>query len=206
MSHKSQKEILAKYLPLHSVDEVYQLIEHHHIHLQIKAARSTKLGDFKAPYNGLPARLSINGDLNAYAFLITLIHEIAHWLVWDQYKASRRIRPHGTEWKNTFKQLMAPFLKPEVFPKDLLYVLSQHMENPKASSSSDLKLMKALKEYDAGEKHLLLADLEVGHYFSLKGKSFQVQKKNRSRFLCTEIKTKRKFLVHSMAEVESIEP
>ena len=206
MSHRSQKEILAKYLPLHSVDEVYELIVHHHINLQIKAARSTKLGDFKAPHNGLPARLSINGDLNAYGFLITLIHEIAHWLVWDQYKGSRKIKPHGAEWKNTFKQLMNPFLRAEVFPGNLLYVLSHHMKNPKASSSSDLKLMKALKEYDIGEKHLILADLEVGHYFRLKGKAFLVQKKNRSRFLCTEIKSKRNFLVHSMAEVESIEP
>lgn len=205
MSHKHQRDILAKYLPAPAVDEVFDIIASHSIHLHIKAARSTKLGDFKAPHNGLPARLSINGDLNPYAFLITLIHEIAHWLVWDEHKANRKIRPHGKEWKQTFAQLMQPFLRADIFPENLLLVLSHHMKNPKASSSSDLRLMKALKTYDAGEKQMILADLNVNAHFKLKGRVFQIMKKNRSRFMCREQNSKRIFLVHSLVEVESIE-
>lgn len=205
MSHMNQRDILAKYLPLNSVDQVFDLIVKHGINLQIKAARTTKLGDFKAPYNGLPARLSINGDLNPYAFLITLIHEIAHWLMWEQFSKSRRIKPHGTEWKNTFKQLMLPFLSDDIFPENLLMVLRHHMKNPKASSSSDIHLMKALKEFDSGEKNLILADLEINAYFKLKGRVFQIIKKNRSRYLCREDNSRRNFLVHSLVDVESIE-
>lgn len=200
-----ERDILAKYLPLNSVDQVFELIVKHGINLQIKAARTTKLGDFKAPHNGLPARLSINGDLNSYAFLITLIHEIAHWLLWEQFSMKRRIKPHGTEWKNTFKQLMHPFLNEEIFPENLLLVLRHHMKNPKASSSSDIHLMKALKEFDGGDQKLILADLEIDAYFKLKGRVFQIVKKNRSRYLCKEHNSKRSFLVHSLVDVESIE-
>jgi len=205
MSDKYQRTILAKYLPTNAVDEVFDIIVNHGINLHIKVARSTKLGDFKAPHNGLPARLSINGDLNPYAFLITLIHEIAHWLVWDEYKANRKIRPHGKEWKQTFTHLLQPFLRSDIFPENLLQVLSHHMKNPKASSSSDIRLMKALKEFNTGEKNLILADLKVDSHFKLKGRIFQIIKKNRSRFMCKEHNSKRIFLVHSLVEVESID-
>lgn len=206
MSERNQRAILAKYLPPTSVEGIFDMIVKHKINLHIKAARSTKLGDFKAPHNGLPARLSINGDLNPYAFLMTLVHEIAHWLVWDQYKGNRSIKPHGKEWKNTFSQLMHPFMREDVFPDSLLIVLHRHMKNPKASSSSDIRLMKAFKEYDPGAKQLILADLDIHTQFKLKGRVFQILKKNRSRFICKELGSKRNFLVHSLVEVESIEP
>jgi len=205
MVQRSQRDILAKYLPPNSVEEIFDLMVKHGVNLHIKAARSTKLGDFKAPHNGLPARLSINGDLNPYAFLITLIHEIAHWLVWDQHKGNRRVKPHGKEWKHLFIELMQPYLREDIFPENLLIVLSKHMKNPKASSSSDIHLMKALKEFDPGEKQLMLADLEVNAFFKVKGRAFQIIKKNRSRFLCKELNSKRNFLVHSLVHVESID-
>jgi len=205
MSKQHEREILAKYLPELAVDEVFDLIVLHGINLHIKAARSTKLGDFKAPHNGLPARLSINGDLNPYAFLITLIHEIAHWLVWYEYKVNRKIKPHGPEWKKTFSELMQPFLRVDIFPENLLLVLRHHMKNPKASSSSDIHLMKVLKTYDEGTKPMILADLNVNEQFKLNGRLFQIIKKNRSRFKCREQNSKRIFLVHSLVEVESIE-
>ena len=38
-------------------------------------------------------RISVNGNLNKYSFLITLIHELAHLLTFTQYK--NRVDPHG---------------------------------------------------------------------------------------------------------------
>jgi hypothetical protein len=201
---KSDREILAEYLPEKSVDSVLILIHDHQINLNIKKSRSTKLGDFRGPTKGSPARLSINSDLNPYAFLITLIHEIAHYLVWKNYKDFRKLQPHGVEWKRTFQGLMHPYLNTDIFPQKLLLILQKHMQNPKASSSSDVKLSQAIKEYDEGDMPTLLADLAIGDSFLFKGKQFQIIKKNRSRYLCTEKASQRQYLIHSLAEISPL--
>lgn len=201
---KSDREILAKYIPENAIEQALELIIEHKINLNIKKARSTKLGDFRAPTANQAARLRINANLNPYAFLITLIHEIAHWVVWENYKNYRGINPHGIEWKRTFSGLIDPFLNTSIYPEDLLGILKKHMTNPKASTSSDIKLMKALKAYDKGDKSITLSDLSEGEFFILKNKHFQILKKNRTRFLCIEIDSNKKFLVHSLAEIDPV--
>ena len=201
---KSDRNILAEYLPEESVDSILTLIHDHQINLNIKKSRATKLGDFREPTQGNPARLSINSDLNSYAFLITLVHEIAHYLVWENYKNYRSLQPHGIEWKRTFQGLMNPYLTAEIFPDKLLIILQKHMQNPKASSSSDVKLTQAIKEYDEGEKQTILADLAIGDSFLFRDKQFQIIKKNRSRFLCTEKISQSQYLIHSLAEISPL--
>ena len=201
---KSDREILANYIPENAINHALELIIKHEINLNIKKARSTKLGDFRAPTENQAARLSINANLNPYAFLITLIHEIAHWVVWKNYKNYRGLNPHGIEWKRTFTGLMNPFLIDSIYPEDILGILKKHMINPKASTTSDIKLMKVLKAYDKGDKAITLSDLSEGEFFILKDKHFQIIKKNRSRFLCLDLDSHKKFLVHSLAEVDPI--
>ena len=201
MVEQKHKEILAKHLPENALDLFINYITEHPINLKITNARSTKLGDFKAPFRGQPARMSINGDLNPYSFLITLIHEIAHWVIWEKHKSFKSIKPHGKEWKAAYKTLIEPYLNNTVFPEPLLSVYKKHMLNPKASSSSDIHLMKELKKFDISANHPILADLELGSEFQFRGAYFQIIKKNRSRFLCQEKNSKRNFLIHAMAEV-----
>ncbi len=201
---KSDREILAQYIPQIVVASVLNIIHENNINLKIKKARASKLGDFRAPTGSQPARLSINANLNTYAFLITLIHEIAHWLVWENYKNSRYLQPHGIEWKRTFQGLMHPYLNSDVFPEKLLAVLQHHMQNPKASSTSDIRLSQEIKEYDTGERQLILADLDIGKIFLLKAKQFQIIEKKRSRFLCQELNTGKRFLIHSLAEINTV--
>ena len=99
-----------------------------------------------------------------YRFLITLIHEIAHLVAFTEF--GRRIKPHGIEWKSVFKHLMLPFLNPEIFPSELLPVLARHFKSPKASSSSDAFLDRALAQYDCTDDALLfVADLAEGNHF-----------------------------------------
>lgn len=206
MSLAEIKIALQDHLPEKALDQIAQLILTHKVNLTITRSRATKLGDFKAPTNNRPPRLSINGDLNQYAFLITLLHEIAHLLVWNAHGIKyRRIKPHGTEWKAAFQGLMVPFLTEDIFPIDILSVLINHMQNPKASSSADTALQRALRKYDAGETLPILADLDQGDQFEFRGRRFEILKKNRSRFLCREFVSKKKYLIHSMIEIDKIE-
>ena len=69
-------------IPKSSVEYVRGLISENII-FKLKKSRRTKHGDFQSK-NGLMI-ITINEDLNAYRFLITLIHEISHYFSVKNY-------------------------------------------------------------------------------------------------------------------------
>ena len=176
------------------------------VKLIISKERRSKLGDFRYNYNKKKLNsISINGSLNKYSFLITLTHEFAHAEAFNNY--GRKIKPHGIEWKNHYKELMSVYFEKEIFPEDIHQVLKSHMKNPKASSHSDLKLVKVLNKYDNYQDNnkMYLEDLNEGDIFATGNKIFTKGIKRRTRFICTENTTKRNYLVSALAEVSKIE-
>lgn len=171
------------------------------MHLKITKERQTKHGDFRVSYHGKP-QITVNHNLNPYAFLITLVHELAHFVNYKKIK--RKGEPHGVEWKTEFKYLMLPLLNNAVFPDDLLSVLAKHMKNPKASSNSDPKLVMALRKYDTPSDKVFLYHLETGSKFELNNMQFELGTKRRTRYECVEVLSKRKYLVNQNAEVRKI--
>ncbi|MBE7693721.1 SprT-like domain-containing protein, partial [Tenacibaculum finnmarkense] len=123
------KTVLEKYIPEHSVAPVFELIKINQVHLKIVNERVTRHGDYRKSLSG-KHEITVNTSLNKYRFLITLIHEIAHLVAFEKY--GRSIKPHGEQWKLTFQRLMVPFIRPEVFPNQLLPLLARHFRNPKA--------------------------------------------------------------------------
>ncbi len=201
MNTDKHYQILKDYIPEAAVDGVTSLLYKHPIHLKITRERITKQGDFRILRNG-QAQISINHNLNPYQFLLTLIHELAHWLTYKKYK---RVKPHGQEWKLEFKYLMLAFLNNNVFPDELLPYLAKYLINPKAATGSDIQLSIALKKYDAPSDTVNLFELITGNHFILRNKSFVLGEKRRTRYECLERKTKRKYLIHQNAEVIKIE-
>lgn len=202
----NEKQLLLKYFPDNSVNMVMDLIVTNNVHLKITKQRSTKLGDYRPPGKDDPNhRISINHNLNPYSFLLTFIHELAHLKVWLQYK--NRVQPHGPEWKNCYKDMILPFLTDDVFPEELLKVLQSSKLNFKASTGSDINLMRALKKYDAGNEDLLhLEELCEGELFvANKGKVFQKGSKRRTRYLCVDQEQNRKYLFHPLTTVQRFE-
>ncbi|MFN3529461.1 MAG: SprT-like domain-containing protein [Bacteroidia bacterium] len=192
---------LAPYLPEAVVDFAANFLIEHRVQLTLSRNRATKLGDYRHPWQGKGHRISVNQNLNRYAFAVTLIHEFAHLLVWEQYKG--KVLPHGTEWKSCFAELMQPFLNARVFPDELLPALQQYFHAPKASSCSDPGLMRALSAYDQRPEHVKLLE-EIPHdtVFATKQlRFFKKLEKRRSRYLCVEIKTGKQYLIHQLAEV-----
>lgn len=193
----SEFEILYKYLPKNSYSLVETLLNKYHFHLIIKNKRKTKHGDFRPLANG-HLQITINNDLNNYRFLITLIHEIAHLVT---YKKHKRVKPHGIEWKVNFQELMLPFFNSEIFPKELMPYLAKYMQNPKASTDSDVKLSLALKHYEEKTDKNYIFELPLGTKFIHNSKLFIRGEKRRIRFKCMEIRTKKEYLFHPNAEV-----
>jgi len=128
------KEVLARYIPERAIAMAFDMIVKCNVHLKIVNERVTRHGDYRKMPDGRH-QITVNASLNKYRFLITLIHEIAHLVAFENH--GHRIKPHGTEWKNTFQRLMLPYINPEIFPSKLLPVIANHFKNPRASSDTD---------------------------------------------------------------------
>lgn len=197
-------EVLRKYIPEAAVERVAHWIIDFDFKLKIKKERSTKLGDYTSPQNGMNHLITINHNLNRYSFLITLIHEVAHLSTFNKFRNT--VAPHGQEWKNEFKVLMQPFLVPEVFPIDVLYAIRKYMTNPAASSCTDTNLLRTLKLYDENNGQVFLEYLPYKSVFLYNGnKIFQKGEKVRKRFRCVEISTGTVYLFNPLTEVELFE-
>lgn len=194
------KNILLKYIPGPAVNIIAEWIYVYDFKLKIKKSRSTKYGDYTPPHKGKNHLITINHNLNKYAFLITLIHEIAHLSNWNKH--GHRVKPHGLEWKEEYKSMIKPFLNEGIFPADVILAINNYMQNPAASSCSDLGLQRALKNHDPDSNKVLLEALEEKTIFKLdNGSHFIKGDKLRKRYLCTDIKSKKRYLFNALAEV-----
>ncbi len=194
------KIILSKYIPENAVEIIYSWIMQYKFHLQISRSRTTKLGDYRPPVRMHTHKISINYNLNKYAFLITLVHEIAHLIVWEKYKKS--VKPHGKEWKTEFKYLMINFFDDKIFPKDISNALSVYLENAFASSVSDLDLTRILNNYDNKSDFILLEELPQNTVFKIhNGRIFKKQGKLRKRYRCLCLENKKEYLFNPLAQV-----
>jgi hypothetical protein len=200
-------EILRKYIPEFAVHQIAIWIIEFDFKLKITKERSTKLGDYTSPRDGLNHTITINHNLNQYSFFITLVHEIAHLHTFNQYK--NRVLPHGEEWKQSFRVLMTPFLSTDNLPLDVLYALRKYLQNPAAASCSDMTLMRTLKLYDSNETNghlILLEHLPYrAHFLYNESRIFEKGEKLRKRYRCKEISTGAIYLFSPLAEVEMFE-
>jgi hypothetical protein len=199
------KKGLSPYLPERTLEPLAKLIFDHKISIRISKERSTKLGDYRPPFQGKGHQISINGTLNQYQFLVTLLHEIAHCFTFIRHHGS--VAPHGEEWKNQFKTMLEPFIKHHIFPQDLENAIIKHLKNVKASSCSDPQLLMALKSYDSKDENhsmILLESLPLHSTFEFKGKQYMKGEKRRTRIVCIEQNSGKSFLFHPIAEVTPI--
>jgi len=198
------QEILKKYIPEKATPLIAHWIIDLDFKLKIKKERSTKLGDYRAPFNGSNHQITINYNLNKYSFLVTLVHEIAHLTTYNKYKHS--VLPHGQEWKTEFRNLMQHFLDSEIFPVELLYALRKYLANPAASSCTDKNLYRALKLYDEHNSGgIYLEKIPFKTVFVYEGRLFEKGERIRTRYNCKEIKSGRIYLFNPLAEVEIFE-
>jgi SprT protein len=193
---------LQSYLPEGSFDGVAYYLQHYKVHLTITRQRQSILGDYRHAHADKTHRISVNGNLNKYAFLITLLHELAHLFTYEQF--GHRVMSHGKEWKNEFGKILAQFLLKKVFPVDIEKALMQTLQNPAASSCGDEKLLRVLHVYDEKKQGVhLVEQLPEGALFKIKGnRIFKKGEQVRKRFKCIEIKTGKMYLFSPVYEVE----
>ena len=188
-------------IPEASSEYVKSLIFSENLTIKLKKSRKTKHGDFSIKKNGL-CMITINDDLNQYRFLITLIHEISHYIAY--MKHGPYIKPHGVEWKNIFKNLLLPIINPEIIPNDVLKPLAIYAKNPKASSDTDLSLSLALNRYNMNQFDYVF-NLSNGSVFKASNERvYVIIKKLRKRYECMDIITKKLYLFSPNVKIKEI--
>src|SRR5450432_614351 len=196
-------EYLENYMPAGASGKMLEYLHRYKVHLTITRTRKTVLGDYRHATGSDHHRISVNGNLNKYAFLITLIHEIGHLITFQQY--GNKVYSHGKEWKLAYRQVLEDFMKLKLFPADLHQTLLKSLNDLPASSCSDINLTRVLKNYDAKDKTVLVEDLKEGTQFKTSdGRIFKRGKQIRKRIEGVEIRSGKLYLFSPVYEVEPL--
>ena len=192
---------LKTYVPEGSFEAVAHYLLHYKVHLTITRERKTVSGDYRNSFGDKNHRISVNGNLNPYAFLITLLHELAHLFTYERY--GHRVQAHGKEWKQEFGKVLSQFLQQNIFPDNVQQALLKTLHNPAASSCADTALLRVLHQYDRQKEGVSLVEsLAIGERFKISGdRIFEKQERIRKRFRCIEVSTGKIYLFSPVYEV-----
>ena len=196
--------IFNKYVPEEFSPILADLLLGTAISFKVVKGRKTKLGDFRLNHLRENPIITVNGDLNPYSFLITSLHEFAHYFTFQKY--GTKVLPHGEEWKEAYRKLILPVVMSGHLPKDIEEALMHSLVKTKASSCADINLSRILHGYNnsktPGNK---LEEIPKNTTFALNKREFVKLNKRRTRYECKEVSTGRIFLVHALAIVTIIE-
>ena len=195
---------LIPYIPAGSYESVLHYIHLYKVQLTIAKQRQTILGDYRHAFRGKGHRISINGNLNKYSFLITLLHELAHLFTYEKF--GNKVSSHGSEWKGEFGLILEEFITKKIFPPDLESVLMRSLRSPAASSCGDENLLRQLKQYDSKQSgSFFVEQLAVDALFMIKeGRIFLRGKKIRKRYKCKEVATGKFYFFSAVYEVTPV--
>lgn len=198
MLKNGDPEVLRRHVPSGAWPVVEQWLRRNPVQVRIARPRTTKLGDYRSATRTQPHRVSVNSDLNKYAFLVTLVHEFAHYTTYQRTK--RWSNPHGRVWKEEYHRLMRPFLSRSVFPADVLRALHNHLEDAPASSCTDKDLMRVLRQYDR-DPQPMLEELPERTVFRFNDRIFVKGPQLRKRYKCHCLNDRRIYLIDPLAPV-----
>lgn len=188
-------------VPHKSLSLLETWISNESVHVMVNRTRRTKLGDYRPARRGRVAIITVNEDLHPVGFLITLLHELAHHLVYKRFSYSG-IKPHGAEWKNEFRRLLIFVIDGGILSdeqKQAVYKCYFKRESIAGTLCSDLQ---RLLNGDHGSEMTFVEDVPENTVFILKsGRKFRKGPKIRTRYLCTDVSDGKKYRVHPMAEI-----
>lgn len=197
-------QYLQRFIPEAASPLALQYLHQYKVHLTVTRERKSILGDYRHATFYKTHRISINGNLNKYSFLITLIHELAHLVTFMRF--GNKVQSHGREWKNIYAVLLKSFIELNIFPADIYQALQESMHNLPASSCADEALIRILKKYDKQQNGLVMVEqIQDGKLFEIdRGKIFKKGKKLRKRYQCTEVDTGKVYLFSPVYEVKAV--
>lgn len=201
------KTILLKYIPAGAVDDVFEYLYSNKVHFKIVNNRKTKLGDYRWPQHQYRYhQITINGGLNAYAFLFVLLHEMAHHATYMIYRTT--VQPHGQEWQRQYQTMLFNYVGKQVFPSDIELMIQKCYSSVPFKAMDERLMMDSFRRYDADYDSMpqtLLQDLPLNTLFRTEnGRMFRSIEKRRTRYKCQSIPDGTLYLVQGTARVSIV--
>jgi len=194
-----EEQVLLKYLPHESISYCLMLWKTHRVQLTISKPRNSVYGNYSFR-NGIH-NISVNGNLNPQAFLVTYLHEVAHLMV--RVKHKNRMRPHGPEWQDEFRKLLEPMYQEGIFEPEIRVALIEHMKKPCATSCSDPFLHSLLMKDDSDDQQgVPVSTLKPDQVFTFKNNIFKFLYPLRKRIACRNLINNKVYLFQPTARVE----
>ena len=171
--------------------------------LRISGERVSKLGDFRPATLSRPARISVNNNLHPVEFLITLAHELAHY---DTYRRfSRRRKPHGKEWKASFRKYLQEIIDSNALSSDICDAIIRCYFLRERIASSPCAFLKEILNDGTTQKENVVQDVRIGEVFELRnGRRFLKGERIRTRYRCKDLATGKYYTIHPMAVITKI--
>lgn len=198
----SDIKILEKYFPLETIEIVVSCFRKSFFRLHIGNPRKVQLGTFIPNIRNtkLPHKIVMNGDLGKYTFFLVFMHELAHLLVWNNYKNA--VKPHGSEWKEIFSGMLHAIVEKQILPPELNSFLQNNLSAAVSASHRHPKLLTILHKLDGKGARYVVADIAENAVFkNLSGRQFLKLEKQRTRFKCQCVETGRLYLVSGQMEI-----
>jgi SprT protein len=170
-------------------------------HLKITKVRATKFGDYCPPRENKKQRITINGNLDKYSFLITLLHELAHLLVYE--KNSNLIKPHGKEWKNVFSQLLSEAINHLLFPPLISQTVNKYyIQKQCFTHTSRIHILNSIYKTLDKTIPIRLEAIPVNSTVVLEnGMTVTKIEQKRTRCICRNYSDKKLYSIHKSVEV-----
>jgi hypothetical protein len=159
------------------------------------------MGDYQPLPKKNAHKITVNFDLNKWAFLIIFVHELAHLIVYEEHQ--NKVKAHGNEWKNAYRNLMKNFTgERNIFPPDIAGAVEKYLVKAYATSCTDIELTKILRNYNKDNHEIYIDDIPMNGLFKAEnGELFRKEQKLRRRFLCVCLRNKREYFFSPMTRV-----
>lgn len=193
--------ILQNYLPNSSLTFLKNWFGEYKIHIHISRARNSKLGDYQKLKDG-SHKISINHNLQPELFFFVLTHELAHLIAFDKFK-TKRISPHGSEWKDTFREMLLESFC--VYSEELKPHILQFSKSPKANFMASGPIVKFFHKEDLADNELFIEQLAAGDSFFYKRHIYKIKEKLKKNYLCDNLQNGKKYIFKPLAKVEKID-
>lgn len=199
MDRRELSLLIKDYFPESALDYVTNQIISLNFKLIISKKRFSRLGVFRPSKNNNKPVISINYDLDKNLFFIVYLHEVAHLMVWNNYK--KRTAPHGREWKEQYRKILIEALNKNLFPEETKESIINSLTRPNFHKN----LQKKFSDSSIENSNLTrVKNLPENCIFTLcNGRSFKIIRKIRTRYKCQDVKNGKYYLVNSQAEVTS---
>ena len=196
-------EKLVTYCPPGTLSLIDTWLKRRKFVLRISKERVSKLGDFRPATLSQPARISVNNNLHPVEFLITLAHELAHFDCYRRF--NKRRKPHGKEWKASFRGLLQEIIDSEALSPDICDAIIRCYFLRERIASSPCALLKLELSSNDSDRDDVVQDLNVGEVFELRnGRRFIKGERIRTRYKCKDLTNGKYYTIHPMAVITKI--